>query len=75
MIPAERFARESGSSRNTNVTVVVAKSLKALNHEEHEGHEGKEKLFLVLFVVPFFSEPFAGSAPNSSTFRNRRLLD
>ena len=37
----------------------VAKSIKALNHEEHEGHKGKEKLFLVLFVVPFFSEPFA----------------
>ena len=37
----------------------VAKSIKALNHEEHEGHEGKEKLFLVFFVVPFFSRPFA----------------
>ena len=38
---------------------VVAKSIKALNHEEHEGHKGIEKLFLVLFVVPFFSGPFA----------------
>ena len=37
----------------------VAKSIKALNHEEHEGHEGKEKLFFVLFVVPFFSGLFA----------------
>ena len=40
----------------------VAKSIKALNHEGHEGHKGKEKLFFVpfvLFVVPFFSEPFA----------------
>ena len=37
----------------------VAKSIKALNHEEHEGHKGKEKLFFVLFVVPFFSEPVA----------------
>ena len=37
----------------------VAKSLKALNHEGHEGHKGKEKLFFVLFVVPFFSGLFA----------------
>ena len=36
----------------------VVKSIKALNHEEHEGHQGKEKLFFVLFVVPFFSGPF-----------------
>ena len=41
------------------VKEVVAKSIKALNHEEHEGHKGKEKLFFVLFVVPFFSELFA----------------
>ena len=40
-------------------TEVVTKSINALNHEEHEGHEGKEKLFFVLFVVSFFSEPFA----------------
>ena len=38
---------------------LVAKNIKALNHEEHEGHQGKEKLFFVLFLVPFFSEPFA----------------
>ena len=35
---------------------VVAKSIKALNHKEHKG---KENLFSVLFVVPFFSGPFA----------------
>ena len=37
----------------------VTKTIKALNHEEQEGHEGKEELFFVLFVVPFFSGPFA----------------
>ncbi len=41
---------------------LVAKSIKALNHEEYEGHQGKEKLFFMLFVVPFFSEPFATSS-------------
>ena len=34
----------------------VTKSIKALNHE---GHKGKEKLFCVLYVVSFFSGPFA----------------
>ena len=38
---------------------VGAKSIKALNHREHREHKGKEKLFFVLFVVPFFSGLFA----------------
>ena len=38
---------------------IVAKSVKVLNHEEHEDHKGKDKLFSVLFVVSFFSGPFA----------------
>ena len=29
-----------------------------LNHKGHNKHKGKEKLFFVLFVAPFFSEPF-----------------
>ena len=44
----------------------VCRDLKALNHEGHEGHKGKEKLLFVLFVVPFFSEPFA--TPSNQSF-------
>ena len=60
VIQNHRLAHRSVKTHTNTVIPAkegVAKSIKALNHRGTKAT--KEKLFFVLFVVPFFSGPFA----------------